>query len=124
VRLSLVIDMNLSPEWVQVLQAEGFEAVHWSKVGRADAADSEVMSWAVGEGRVVLTHDLDFGAILAAAGARSPSVVLLRGPDILADRLAGALVAALRRHVDDLSTGALLVIDLRRSRVRMLPLDR
>ncbi|MFB3892252.1 MAG: DUF5615 family PIN-like protein [Phycisphaerae bacterium] len=76
--------MNLSPLWAGVLSAHGWEAVHWSSVGDPRASDKVVMSWAAANGHVVLTHDLDFGAILAATGAREPSCDT--GPD--AGRLA------------------------------------
>jgi predicted nuclease of predicted toxin-antitoxin system len=42
--------MNLSPAWVDVLNAAGFEAVHWSQIGSAKAPDSEVMHWAAAHG--------------------------------------------------------------------------
>ncbi len=66
--MRFIIDMNLSPRWVDVLNGAGFTAVHWSSVGAGDAADSAIMASAVARGGVVLTHDLDFGAILAATG--------------------------------------------------------
>ena len=31
--MKLLLDMNLSPRWVGVLPAAGFEAIHWSDVG-------------------------------------------------------------------------------------------
>ena len=31
--MKLLIDMNLSPSWVEALRVMGFEAVHWSNVG-------------------------------------------------------------------------------------------
>ncbi len=40
------------------------------------------MQRALDEQRVVLTHDLDFGAMLAATGARGPSVVAVRIQDV------------------------------------------
>jgi len=30
--MKLLIDMNLSPEWVQVLGDKGFQTLHWSKI--------------------------------------------------------------------------------------------
>jgi predicted nuclease of predicted toxin-antitoxin system len=30
----LVVDMNLSPEWVVVLDRHGWPAIHWSTIGR------------------------------------------------------------------------------------------
>ena len=32
--MKLLVDMNLSPSWVDRLARHGFEAVHWSTIGR------------------------------------------------------------------------------------------
>jgi predicted nuclease of predicted toxin-antitoxin system len=63
--MKLLVDMNLSPAWVDFLILAGVEAVHWSTVGPVNAADQKIMEYAVQLGFVVLTHDLDFSAILA-----------------------------------------------------------
>lgn len=55
----LVIDINLSPEWVAELTSHGWSAVHWSMVGDASAEDSVIMAWALANGYVIFTHDLD-----------------------------------------------------------------
>jgi predicted nuclease of predicted toxin-antitoxin system len=60
--VSIVIDMNLSVEWVTELTRHGWSAVHWSTVGDPRADDSAIMGWAVANNHVVFTHDLDFGA--------------------------------------------------------------
>ena len=31
--MKLLVDMNLSPSWVERLARHGFEAVHWSTIG-------------------------------------------------------------------------------------------
>jgi predicted nuclease of predicted toxin-antitoxin system len=43
--------MNLSPRWCGILQAEGWESVHWSQVGAASAPDHELIQWALNEQR-------------------------------------------------------------------------
>lgn len=58
--MRILIDMNLSPDWVRVLESAGHEAVHWSSVGSHDAPDRELFHWAKTGGYTVLTHDLDF----------------------------------------------------------------
>lgn len=35
--MKILLDMNLSPDWVPVLESAGFEAVHWSKIGNPSA---------------------------------------------------------------------------------------
>jgi predicted nuclease of predicted toxin-antitoxin system len=61
--VKIQIDMNLSPDWVPVLQRHGWVAVHWSSFGDQRATDRIVMDWAVANGYVVFTHDLDFGTM-------------------------------------------------------------
>ena len=120
--VKILIDMNLSPDWVSLLSREGWTATHWSSVGDPRAADREIMGWAVANQYVVFTHDLDFGTLLALTHAGGPSVIQVRGQDIIPDHMGSLILAALRRHEADLESGALLVVDERRSRVRVLPI--
>ena len=120
--MKVLVDMNLSPGWANFLAEAGFEAVHWSDVGEGNAPDSELMQWAVEHGYVVLTADLDFGAILAATQGRGPSVVQVRS-DILTPRaIGGAVLAAIRQSQQELLEGALISVDAARARLRILPL--
>jgi predicted nuclease of predicted toxin-antitoxin system len=41
--MKFLVDMNLSPLWVQFLTNRGFEAVHWSTVGQPSAPDPEIL---------------------------------------------------------------------------------
>jgi predicted nuclease of predicted toxin-antitoxin system len=82
------------------------------------------MRWAREQGRVVLTHDLDFGAMLAATQATSPSVAQIRTQDVRPESLAPLLILVLRRYENELTEGALLIADRSRSRVRILPLNK
>jgi predicted nuclease of predicted toxin-antitoxin system len=120
--MKILVDMNLSPGWVDFLVAAGFETVHWSTVGIGDASDSDVMRWAATHSHVVLTCDLDFGAILAATQGRRPSVLQLRS-DLLSPEFIGpAVLAAIHQAQQELSSGALVSIDAARARLRLLPL--
>lgn len=71
---------------------------------------------------VVFTHDLDFGTMLALTHAAGPSVIQFRGQDVLPDTAGSMVIAALRQHEADLIAGALIVVDEKRLRVRVLPL--
>ena len=121
-RPKLLVGMNLSPEWVQMLQRHGWEAVHWSDVGNPKASDRDIMNWAVAHECIVFTHDLDFGTMLALTHEAGPSVLQVRAENILPDHLGGTVIAALSQHESDLSSGALVVVDESRSRVRVLPI--
>jgi predicted nuclease of predicted toxin-antitoxin system len=69
--VKILIDMNLSPDWVNVFVKYEIAAVHWSSVGDPRSSDRFIMEWASTNGYIVFTHDLDFGAILAATQAIS-----------------------------------------------------
>ena len=120
--MKLLVDMNLSPRWIDVLGRYGFEAVHWSVVGEANAPDSEIMAWAVANGWVVLTTDMDFSAILAAGQGQGPSVVQIRTEDVSPDIVGARIVNAIRQMEPDLEEGAVLSINDRSARLRVLPI--
>jgi predicted nuclease of predicted toxin-antitoxin system len=122
--VNLVIDMNLSPGWVDRLARHGFEAVHWSTIGVATAPDEDILAWAREHRFVVITNDLDFSAILAASSGQSPSVVQIRSQDLLSEAATRIVVRALEEYREDVERGALLSIDEAGTRVRMLPLRR
>ena len=72
--VAVLVDMNLSPEWVPFLQRADWTATHWSAVGDPRADDAEIMAWARTDRQTVLTHDLDFGTALALTHAAGPSI--------------------------------------------------
>jgi predicted nuclease of predicted toxin-antitoxin system len=122
--MKILVDMNLSPRWAMELQSRGFESVHWSHIGKATAPDEELLAWCATHGHVLFTHDLDFGAILAASGGRKPSVVQLRTENIIPEAVLERVVDALRKVEADVADGALVTIEPSRHRVRLLPLTR
>jgi predicted nuclease of predicted toxin-antitoxin system len=93
--VKILVDMNLSPAWCGFLQDAGWEAVHWFHVGDPRAPDAEVMQWALKGDFVLLTHDLDFTALLAATKATGPSVVQVRTQRVATADLVPLLVKIL-----------------------------
>lgn len=87
------------------------------------APDVEILERARNEGRVVVSADTDFGTLLAHNAQSAPSAILIRR---IADRhpskQAELLLANLAAFADDLETGAVVVMDERRIRVRRLPI--
>ena len=120
--MKLLVDTNLSPRWIGFLGEAGLDAVHWSAVGRVDAPDAEIMAHAAAYDRVVLTHDLDFGAILAAMGGTRRSVIQIRADDVSSDAIGAQVVAAIRQLEAELDAGALVTVEPTRARMRVLPL--
>jgi len=120
--MKIPIDMNLSPGWVTALGEAGFESVHWSHTGDPKASDKVIMDYAKIHGYVVLTHDLDFGVILAATGAGTPSVIQIRTQNVDSAFLREAVISLLRRCQKPIERGALVCLDRASERVRILPL--
>lgn len=120
--MKILVDMNLPPRWVAALQEVGIEARHWSTVGAPNAPDEDVLSWTAANGFVLLTHDLDFGAILASSRASIPSVIQIRTEDVRPDVLVGRVASTLVQLAQSLTDGALVTIEPARERVRILPL--
>ncbi|MBI5183214.1 MAG: DUF5615 family PIN-like protein [Nitrospinae bacterium] len=122
--MKLLVDMNLSPNLVTLLCTAGHEAVHWSSVGDPRVEDSEILIWARANKHIVLTHDLDFGAILAATSTDSPSVLQVRTQNVAPQHIAPIFLSALEQYKDSLEKGAIVTCDEWSVRVRILPIQR
>jgi predicted nuclease of predicted toxin-antitoxin system len=92
-------------------------------VGASAASDEEVLGWAATNGFVLLTHDLDFGTILAFSGAATPSVIQIRSEDLRPEVLAERVASTLGQLAEALAEGAIVTIEPARERVRILPLS-
>jgi predicted nuclease of predicted toxin-antitoxin system len=121
--MNVLVDMNLSPRWTDFLIEAGFNATHWSKVGAPNASDHELMCWAAERDHVVLAADLDFAAILAATQGRRPSVIVVRSDLLTPATLGGAVLAAIEKAKAELAAGAIVSVDTKRVRLRVLPLQ-
>jgi predicted nuclease of predicted toxin-antitoxin system len=119
--MKVLIDMNLSPGLAAVISRAGHEAVHWSEVGDPSATDHEIMAFARENDYIVLTNDLDFGAILASTQGVKPSVVQVRADDVRPGAIGQAVIDTLRQASAELHSGALVTLDAGRTRIRVLP---
>ena len=120
--MKFLVDQNLSPRLAQLLVDAGHDAVHVRNLGLATAPDTEILAQAIAEARVVVSGDTDFGALLAAEHRREPSVILSRRErPRRADAQAALLLDCLYRVDDALLSGAIIVIEESRIRVRSLP---
>lgn len=123
--MKLLVDVNLSPRWVEFFRAADIEAVRWSSVGAPDAEDEEILTWANRQGYVVVTHDQDFSTLLAYARAGTPSVILLRTSSLKTDSVGARVLRAIeaaREQLEDVP-GAVLVIGDDQVRLRPLPIE-
>ena len=120
--MKILIDMCLSPAWLDYFATQGIEALHWSDVGEPKASDRSIMDFARRNGMVVFTHDLDFGGILALTHAVGPSVIQVRSDDPVPEVIGVLVASAIVEHAAYLVDGVLLTVEPDRMRVRILPI--
>jgi len=82
------------------------------------------MKWARNNGYTVFTHDLDFGALLAASSRKSPSVIQVRCQNVTPSHIGDCVISALNQFEQHLKKGALISINEKNARARILPLTR
>ena len=120
--MTLLLDMNISPKLVDLLQSRGADAKHWISIGKSNASDEQIMEYAKQNDCLVVTYDLDFSVILSITHAKKPSIIQVRKHALGLTILAEILAVAMSRWVHELSEGAVLSLDTKRARVRLLPL--
>jgi predicted nuclease of predicted toxin-antitoxin system len=120
--MRFLADAGISPRTVEFLRRRGHEAVHVREVGLQRASDREIVDRALADSRIVLTFDLDFGEILALGILNGPSVVIFRLTDQRADGVNERLEAVLVEQANALASGALILVEDARYRMRRLPI--
>lgn len=114
--------MGISPKAVEFLQSLGHDAVHVHEQGLDRLPDPAILAKARDEESVLLTHDLDFGELVAASGARLPSVVSFRLRNMQPERVNRYLQGIVTQHRSALEQGAIVSVTEGQIRIRLLPL--
>jgi predicted nuclease of predicted toxin-antitoxin system len=120
--MRFLADMGVDQRIVDWLRTQGHDAVHLREQGLHRAADADIFAKAIAEDRIVLTFDLDFGEILALAGAAVVSVILFRLNNTRTPFVQKRLEAVLAADATALVQGAIIVLEDGRHRVRDLPI--
>ena len=119
--MRFLADMNLATEVAVWLRTQGHDAIHLGEVELQALGDQAVVAKAIAEKRVVVTIDLDFADIAAAAGAAPVAVILLRLRSAQTARVVDRLRGILAAVGPALEQGAVVVVEEQRVRVRRLP---
>jgi predicted nuclease of predicted toxin-antitoxin system len=120
--MRLLADVHISPRSVIFLRGLGHDVLRVGDVLPANAADSEIVAFAERESRCVLTQDLDFSAIIALAGGKSPSLISLRLSSSRVDLVNSVLARVLPAVEDQVIQGSIVTVEDQRIRVRSLPI--
>lgn len=120
--MKFLLDMGVSPQSAKFLRSLGHDAIHIIELQLSRAADSEIIKVARAETRIILTHDLDFGTLMAASGERLPSIIIFRLTDMRPSNVNQYLSALIEQQTDALLKGAILSVNERHVRIRRLPI--
>lgn len=117
-----IADLNLSPLTVETLRQRGWDilrSTHWLP---ATAPDEEILALARKLGRVIVTQDLDYSALLALSGQAGPSLVTLRLSTSDPETVTSKLLLAAPLLAEALLQGCAVTIEDSAVRVRRLPI--
>lgn len=120
--MKFLADMGISPQSAAYLRRLGHDVIHLADQGLHKAADPEVIQKARSEERIILTHDLDFGALMASSGASLPSVIIFRLADMRPARVNIHLEHILEVYQSFLTEGVIMSVSEGTVRTRKLPI--
>jgi predicted nuclease of predicted toxin-antitoxin system len=118
--LKLLLDANLSRETAAFLsETFGYDAVDLVSLGLHHLDDDEVLEMAKRERRILITFDLDFGAIYHQEELGSFGAILLRLKDQSIESVNLALTEFFTEHPTLMESEPLLVI-IDQSKLRII----
>lgn len=120
--MKFLLDMGIPRRTAVFLRQRGGDAVHLRDQDLQRLKDPEIVEKAVAEDRVILTHDLGFGELVAASGGHLPSVVTLRLRNMRYDNVNRRMENVLADHEESLRRGAMVTVTETTIRVRPLPI--
>ncbi|GAB4401795.1 MAG: hypothetical protein OHK003_28650 [Anaerolineales bacterium] len=105
----LLADENVHPEVIDFLRKAGLDVMSVSEQGQYGLPDSQVLQQATEAGRVVLTHDSDFGG-LALMGAQFIGIIYIR-PGHIRTEFTTKTIEAVRDNAPEMTPPFILVAE-------------
>jgi predicted nuclease of predicted toxin-antitoxin system len=96
--MKFLADMGISLKTVAFLNSFGYDAAHLYEQGLDRLPDADILEKARSEERVLLTHDLDFGELIAVSKAKLPSVIIFRLRNMHPERVNRCLHEIISQH--------------------------
>ena len=122
--MRFLVDNALSQRLAEGLRKAGHDAVHLREIGRQNAPDTEVLTRALDEDRIIISSDMDFGELIATRELIRPSVILFRRVERKTESRLALLLKNLATIGDDLNRGSIVILESSRMRIRRLPIGK
>lgn len=120
--MKFLADMGISPKTVKFLRSLGHNTIHLYEQRLEQLPDPAILAKTRKEQRVLLTHDLDFGELLAASRDNLPSVIIFRLRNMCPENVNTYLHTIILQHQQVLEQGAIIIVVEGQVRVRLLPI--
>lgn len=121
--MKFLLNMNVPRELGGRLIAGGHESRHVSDLGLSQADDAAIVEEARRNKEVIVTHDLDYGHLLAFSGEPAPSVIIFRLRNTHPDDLFARIMSTWSEIEKPLFGGAIVVLEDAALRIRRLPIS-
>ena len=119
--MQFLADQDVYQVTVEWLRGEGHEVITARTLEMQRAADRVLLQRAREMGRLFLTRDKDFGALVFLEGARAPGVILLRITPTTVEAVHAELRRLLQEHEAEDLQELFCVIEPHRYRTRRIP---
>ena len=118
--MKLLLDQGLPLSAAALLRDADIDAIHVGEIEMSEAEDADIIQRGRDEGRIVVTLDADFHALLALDIATTPSVIRIER--LRAQALIDLLLTVIGECAEDLEQGSAITVEPSRIRIRRLPL--
>jgi predicted nuclease of predicted toxin-antitoxin system len=120
--MNFLLNMNMPRELGRRLNAVGHACRHVGDIGMSRASDTAIIEEAKRNKEVIVTHDLDYGHLLAFSGDPIPSVIIFRLRNTQLDSLFARIMSTWTEIEHPLEQGAIVVLEDAALRIRELPI--
>jgi predicted nuclease of predicted toxin-antitoxin system len=90
------------------------------EIGMAASSDTDILEHARAAGRIVVTLDADFHAILVVSGMSAPSVIRIRLEGLKGPAIVAIVREILAVYASDLATGCMITVKEQKTTCHLL----
>ena len=120
--MKFLLNMNMSRDLGKLLVSQGHEYRHVGDIGLARTEDLDIIAEAKEKHEIILTHDLDYGNLLAFSGELVPSVIIFRLRNTQPKNMFSRMMNMLPKIQRSLIKGAIVILEDATLRIRELPI--